>query len=124
MISQDFAWNEDDFLYSESSGHNSDFLASSGGHVDSSSPAVRGAGGFDDIDWDDDGDDDEFFGAQSKLEAGPGTGRVIGGSRDNEGIDDEERRFFEELSKGLNAKDEDRPIMERNELMDDTRATR
>ena len=39
------------------------------------------------------------------------------------GMDEEDRRFFEELSKGFNAKDEDKP-MERNELMDDTRATR
>ena len=62
-------------------------------------------------DWEDDGDD--LFG--SKASAGGAKGR-------GEGIDEEDRRFFEELSKGLNAKEEDKP-MERNELMDDTRAT-
>ena len=47
-------------------------------------------------------------------------------------MDEEDRRFFEELSKGFSAKDtEDEAAMgnneepmERNELMDDTRATR
>lgn len=45
-------------------------------------------------------------------------------------MDEEDRRFFEELSKGFTAKEgidaeplNDQP-MERNELMDDTRATR
>ena len=38
-------------------------------------------------------------------------------------MDEEDRRFFEELSKGFTAKDTDQ-VPERNELMDDTRATR
>ena len=41
-------------------------------------------------------------------------------------MDEEDRRFFEELSKGFSATrdPEEDKVMERNELMDDTRATR
>ena len=39
-------------------------------------------------------------------------------------MDEEDRRFFEELSKGFSSRDpEQDKVMERNELMDDTRAT-
>ena len=44
-------------------------------------------------------------------------------NKGNSGMDEEDRRFFEELSKGFTAKDEDQ-VPERNELMDDTKATR
>ena len=69
-------------------------------------------------DWDD--GDDDLLGIPKKV-----------GARGN-GMDEEDRRFFEELSKGFSAKENedeaamgnrDEP-MERNELMDDTRATR
>lgn len=41
-------------------------------------------------------------------------------------MDEEDRRFFEELSKGFSASRDsaEDKAMERNELMDDTRATR
>ena len=40
-------------------------------------------------------------------------------------MDEEDRRFFEELSKGFSATrdPEEDKAMERNEIMDDTRAT-
>mgnify|MGYP001004854772 CR=1 len=43
-------------------------MIASGGLAGSSHSAVR-SGGFDDIDWDEDGDD-EIFGAQSRLNSG------------------------------------------------------
>ena len=51
------------------------------------------------------------------------TTKKSGGNVKNDGMDEEDRRFFEELSKGFTAKDTDQ-VPERNELMDDTRATR
>ena len=41
-------------------------------------------------------------------------------------FDEEDRRFFEELSKGFSAKEKEikQPQDERNEMMDDTKATR
>ena len=53
-------------------------------------------------------------------------GTIRCGNRGGEGIDEEDRRFFEELSKGFSASRDsaEDKAMERNELMDDTRATR
>ena len=76
-------------------------------------------------DWDDSGDDDLF----GKRTGGSKVGEV----RQNvsgDGMDEEDRRFFEELSKGFSTREENdndldsgKP-MERNELMDNTKATR
>lgn len=80
-------------------------------------------------DWDDDYEDGDVF-----------SGVQRGNARDNrvdsgDGMDEEDRRFFEELSRGFSAKDAEiehsaaagevnEKSVERNELMDDTRATR
>ena len=67
--------------------------------------------------WDEDEDDDLF--ATPSGQAQP----------DGDGIDEEDRRFFEELSKGFYAKEREDlgPMtepLERNSMMDNTRATR
>ena len=67
--------------------------------------------------WDEDEEDDLF--GTSSSQAQP----------DGDGIDEEDRRFFEELSKGFSAKESEDfgPItepLERNSMMDNTRATR
>ena len=80
-------------------------------------------------DRDDDYEDGDVF-----------SGVQRGNARDNrvdsgDGMDEEDRRFFEELSRGFSAKDAEiehsaaagevnEKSVERNELMDDTRATR
>ena len=47
-----------------------------------------------------------------------------GDDKEDGDIDEEDRRFFEELSKGFSARAEPQNLEERNEMMDDTRATR
>ena len=99
MVAQDF----DDFFGSEDLG--------------APIEAPKESGNFDFYDDWDDGEDD-LLGIPKKS--------------GKDGMDEEDRRFFEELSKGFSAKDtEDEAAMgnneepmERNELMDDTRATR
>ena len=102
MIAQDF----DDFLYSESSGQGSELIASGG---ISASAGVRENALFDPDfydDWDDDADD--FFSNNNERASGASAASGIGsGSSNNNGnMDDEDRRFFEELSKGLNENDQ------------------
>ena len=82
--------------------------------------------------WDDEDDADDLFGSGSgkpKLNQKAKQGELVG----EDGIDEEDRRFFEELSKGFSQREgqqqnaeinpQDQQL-ERNELMDDTRATR
>ena len=82
-------------------------------------------------DWEDDGHDDLFSSEivdNSKQHKGNSfkAAKSKNSSSASGGMDEEDRRFFEELSKGFSAKDEQHEddIPERNELMDDTRATR
>lgn len=87
-------------------------------------------------DWDDD-DATDLFGPIQPRGASGKKSKTVGAGAD--GMDEEDRRFFEELSKGFSSKDElanpaaeededmndrDDEPMDRNELMDDTRATR
>ena len=109
-----------------------------------------GAGGvFDDFydDWDDDDDENMDFGSGNGGIFGVSDrrkgGRSAGGEMraNGDGMDEEDRRFFEELSKGFSAKDSleiggeyhsaevvttgtvNEASVERNEFMDNTRAT-
>ena len=75
--------------------------------------------------WDEDGDDLFGSGAGAAGSSSGVQGGIGGGSRGGEGMDEEDRRFFEELSKGFSASREpaEDKAMGRNEIMDDTRAT-
>ena len=83
-------------------------------------------------DWEDDGHNDLFSSDTVDSKQHKGNSFKAAKSKNSStsgGMDEEDRRFFEELSKGFSAKDEDNnqhedDIPERNELMDDTRATR